>query len=72
MFSFNNYITFNLRKRKKKKHCLIFKNFYRQYAARQILESLQFAVTAVEAYSEQDDLEKVFAYINKLSEDNGK
>lgn len=44
----------------------------RQSAARQILEALQLAVTSVEAYSEQEDVEKVFAYINKLSQDSGK
>lgn len=42
----------------------------RQSAARQVLEALQLAVTSVEAYSEQDDVEKVFAYINKLSQDS--
>lgn len=40
-------------------------------AAKEILEALQSAVTMVEAYSEQDEVIKVFAYISRLSRDKG-
>lgn len=40
-------------------------------AAGEILEALQSAVTSVEAYSEQDEVIKVFAYISRLSRDKG-
>lgn len=44
----------------------------RQSAAKQILDVLQQAVASVEAYSDSDEVEKVFASITKLSRDDGK
>lgn len=52
--------------------CLLFLHFYRISAAKQILDVLQQAVSSVEAYSEHTDVEKVFAKISKLSQDEGK
>ncbi|XP_065217367.1 serine/threonine-protein phosphatase 4 regulatory subunit 1-like isoform X2 [Planococcus citri] len=43
--------------------------FLRISAAKQILDVLQQAVSSVEAYSEHTDVEKVFAKIAKLSQD---